>query len=293
MEIVGTLRAAIRMTWSLRKLINYWYLATLILVLLVALPVRSFLTDKVGDSLSIAWMELGLDYTFINDFRVNYGSAWLPNGTNTIIVAGIYWLLAIFITGGLLGYLTRSSGIQVKAATLVDYGSTYFSRLLGISIVFILLHATLLALTIFAYYITAKGFSTDLQQTESLIFGTIRWFGAGYLLLALILGLWQDFSKVALTINTEQRVTKALWQGARNAFGSFLKHYAVYFLFGVLTLVLFLGYFKIKKAVPTQYTLGLFAFVILSQVWLWIRLWIKVALLASVWSLTEKTANAD
>jgi len=285
MKILQTLQHAFLTAWSLRRFVTYWYIVTLVLALLVVLPVRSFMSYHVGDSLSLSMLEEAFSYTFLNDFRVNYGSVWLPDGPSTFIVAATYWLLALWVFGGLLGYFKRATETVSILSTIIQDGRLYFRRMVGLSIAFIALHVLLLALVFFAYYTTAKGFSMDAQQTERLVFGTINWFLGGYLILALLLLVWQDFSKIALVQYNHHNFFQSIRVGFRNSMQHIVRNYLLYGLFALLTILLFIAYFSLKKSIPTQHSIGLLAFIILTQLWLWVRLWLKVALLAGVWQM--------
>ncbi|PSR10776.1 MAG: hypothetical protein DA408_20765 [Bacteroidetes bacterium] len=291
MTSLTALRSGFRQAWRYRRSILVMYLATLLLAGLAAWPLHALLQAEVGHSAWVQAMVKGFDYTFLNDFWQNYGAGFIPVFNQSVVLVGAYFLLLVFLTGGLASLLVQQPATFDRA---VFWGgsATYFWRMLRLTLFFLGVHALVLALFGGLYYQVTKGLSPMALDNEGIITACLRWLVPLYLLVAALVFMVQDYAKLML-IQGEYRW---IWPAVKKAFSFNRRHfrqtYGLYLLnMGLLGLLLG-GNYYLSTAFQVTTTPTILLSFVLSQLFVLARYGLKVINLGSAVVLVEKWTNS-
>lgn len=241
-DILLAFKAGIQASFHYFRVVLFFYFGALILALLGALPLRAALQAQAGNSVMLTDLIKGFDYTFLNDFLQNYGAAVAPMINQPLWMLGLFFLLLIFLTSGLVTLLV----LQTKSydRSIFWTGSaTYFWRMLRLTIFFLILQGILLGLFALLYWKVTKGWSTDVLDNEAILTGAFRWIIPLYIAVAAIVWMWQDYAKIYLVKKDSRWIWPAIGGSASFIRKNFSKTYLLYALnLGLLALLLLVNY---------------------------------------------------
>ncbi len=280
-SIGKALREGLGMTVRYWKITFIYWLCGLALALLAALPFRATLLAHTGNTVLLNELIPGFNYTYLNDFLQNYGSALTPLLNQSLLVLIAQFMLLLFLTGGTTKVIVdqpdRFSG------TLFWGGSgTYFWRMLRLSLFFLLLHAILFGIFVWLYLKVTKGLSPALLENEGIITSCLRWLIPLYVLVAAIPMLWSDYAKLRLV----QGDTRWIWP-AVNQSGKFIRRYffKAYLLY-LIILLIGLSLLGLNYVCNTIFSIQSFGTILLSlfltQLFITLRFALKVLNLSSI-----------
>lgn len=126
-------KGAVMAARSYRLLLAMWAV-TLGVILLVALPLRSSLTNLFGKSMLTEKITAGFDAGIIADMTPGIGPVLSSamNGSLLILVAGL--VLFAFFAGGLFDAFTKGYG-EYRVSSFMKAGARYFWAFLGLAII--------------------------------------------------------------------------------------------------------------------------------------------------------------
>lgn len=219
------------------KIALIFWLLSLVLALVASLPLRATLLAETGNSLILKDLLRGPNYTYLNDFLQNYGSALTPILNQSILIVVLQLLLIIFLTGGLV----KTMVVQpARFDRHLFWGSsgTYFWRLLRLTIFFLVVHVLVLVFFGWIYLRVTKGMSPANLESEAIITSCLRWLVPLYLLVATIPLLWQDLAKIALVQSDSRLIYQPVHQGFKMLRKNFVKFYSLALILLVIGLAL-------------------------------------------------------
>lgn len=283
------LRSGLAAAWGHRRAVAILYLATLLLAALAALPFRAWLLRDAGHSLMLRDIVSGFNYTFLNDFILNYGAGLAPVLNQSVLLLGVYLLLMVFLNGGLVHGLWVQPAHYQSAVFWAGCGR-FFGPLLRLTVVFFGLHTLVLGLFLALYAVATRIYAPHLIANEGIFTSTLRWLVPVYWAVAAVFFLWQDIAKLTL-IRTGGTVWAAFRQSARELWTHFRLAYATYLLGGVALGVLLGTNYLITTAfaVDSGFTIAL-SFLI-TQVVICLRYTLRVALLGALRGILSPAAD--
>lgn len=287
-SIRTALRRGLAAAWGHRRAVAILYLATLLLAALAALPFRAWLLRDAGHSLMLRDIVSGFNYTFLNDFILNYGAGLAPVLNQSVLLLGVYLLLMVFLTGGLVHGLWVQPTQYQSAAFWAGCGR-FFGPLLRLTLVFWVLHALVLGVFLALYAAATRIYAPHLIADERIFTSTLCWLVPLYGLVAAVFFLWQDIAKLTL-IHQGGTVWTAFRQSTKGLWAHFRLAYATYLL-GAAALGVLLGinyFITTAFAVDTGCTIAL-SFLI-TQAVIWLRYSLRVALLGALRSILAPAA---
>ena len=228
------LREGLAMMFRYWKVTGVYWLLGFVLALVAALPLRATLLAYTGRTLLLDELIPGFNYTYLNDFLQNYGSALTPILNQSLLILVLQFLLLLFLVGGLTKTVVLKPA-QFEGAVFWSGSGMYFWRMLRLSLFFTVLHALVLGVFAWLYLSVTKGLSPAELDNEAIITTCLRWLVPLYVLFAAIPMLWHDYAKVQL-VNTDARW---IWPPIGQSWRFLLKHFAKVYLLYVF--VLFLG----------------------------------------------------
>jgi hypothetical protein len=271
---------------------SYWrvlipfYMITLLIAGLTALPWRSLIYAEAGQSLILADLVKGFNYTFINDFLQNYGSALGPL-LNLSLLALVPFLLAmVFLTASLIA-LILAAPEQYERSVFWGGGGEYFSRILRLTLFFLVLHALVLGAFGWLYLTVIQGASPAKLDNEAIITNALYWIVPLYVLAAAFFFMWQDYAKVFLIRDHERWIWRPV--GRSLAFVTrYIGHCYTTFLLNMFLLVVVFGInYLITSTFEINSAATIFISFLISQVFLILRYVLKVVNVGSVISIVK------
>ena len=272
--------------WTLAKryarvALLYWFCG-LILALLAALPMRSALLAETGDSLILDTLLSGPNYTYLNDFLQNYGSALSPILNQSLWLMVLQLLVLVFLAGGLTNLVVKRPASYDRQQFWAGSG-VYFWRMLRLTLFFLLIHGLILALFAWIYLLVTKGMSPANLETEAIITSCLTWLVPLYVMVAIIPMMWQDLAKIQL-VQTDARF---IWPPVGRAWKLMRHHFSRLYPLALLLLLLGLLLFGFTYVFNTLLEVQSFGTIVLSfigsQLIVILRFGLKVMSMA-VWA---------
>lgn len=268
------------------------YLLTLLLAVAVAYPLHTYLESKVGHSLMAGKMVEGFHYTFYSDFMNHYGDGIAPILNQSVLALGLYALLWVFLTGGILALFIQQ-GNQSDRAFFLGESARFFWRILALTLIFAILHVLVLVFFIAIYLSVTKGLSPNNLESEAIIFAAFKYMAPVYLLSAAFVSMWQDYSKIILVEQDDKWALPSVFRAIRFIFKHFKKTSLLYLLNLLLLCLLFGLNYLITSAFEIRTFSTILLSFLLSQIFVISRLGLKLLNLGSATALRTGLVSQD
>jgi hypothetical protein len=274
---------AVRSVKSIKAVLTIW-IATLFLVCLVALPMKSSINSVIGNSMITEKLSDGINFDVLADFgnQLPLILAAITKGFFLLVFFGI--LMNVFFNGGLFTTLRNSEE---------KYSTAQFFRGAGISFWSFLLITVIMTLIIFVVGLVIFYLSFHLMKTSQLPSDVVKYraFITGSIISALVLPVFLnvvDYARVWQASSPRSAGFKAIGVGFKQAFRYFFSSYFVMFA-AVLGQAIFAWFaMKLISGMGPQKAGGIFLLFLLSQFLFIIRLLLRVWRYVSVTSMYER-----
>ena len=276
MEIFKIYLQAWRETFQHWKMWGLLYVLNVLFALLIILPFKSHFEAGLGNSLALEKLLKDFDFDILMDFLHTYGTGILPSLTPLIFLA--YLLLQAFSMGGIL---TTFQTENFQFALFWGNGSRYFWRMLRLAIYFLIVQVVLIAISFILVSSFAKGFSTDLLQSEVRIIKSLFGVGTPYVFLAALVFMLHDYIKIQVVHSASTWLSRPSLQAIGFAMRHFLKTYPLY----LLNMLVAFGGYALYKSIEMQLFASsagkIFALFLLGQIFILFRIGARLVVLAS------------
>lgn len=227
----------IKNSFSAWKIWALLYFFNIVFTLIVIAPISKLLDEKIGQSLLPEKWQEGFNYTVMHDFLANYDVSVTTFTRLTLVVGLLYLVFSIFTAGGIVAvFLEKNKGNQLR--TFWSACSYFFWRILRLTFYFLCIHGLIAGLFGFIFFKAAKGFSPDNIESELVILNAFYWILPMYLFAAIVVSLWQDFTKIQLVKDDQRLFTSSFSAASQFVFTNFGKVLFFYIL-NLLTLGIF------------------------------------------------------
>ncbi len=252
------------------------YFTNLLLALIVVLPLWSLLDIELGNTISIK--------ENLQEFRATVASDFIAGNTGGLkvilsqiwLIMFIYWLVSIFISGGIIQTLNQDKFTMTSFFS----GSGYnFFRFSGIATVMLLLQV-LLAVVIYLPVLFLLNYLSGTQSENVLVnifFGAITIHG----LLAIILIMVSDISKFYSFLYDSKNFIKSIKEGFKYVFRNFFKLFGLYLLLMVIPVLALATYLALDSLIGTDTAFGVFLVFLFGQIFIILRIWFRIWIYAS------------
>ena len=283
MNIVNPIiSGAVRSIKSIKGILAIW-LSTLVLVSMVALPMKSSINNVLGLSMITEKLKNGINIDVLADFGKNLSTiiSALSSGILLLVLSG--FLLNVFFNGGLFTTLRNGEEKYSSAQFFRSAGTRFWPFLLitGIMTVIILV---LLSLIFGIAYLIADLPASPVEGAhfKAVIVGGI----VSFLLMPVFL-LVVDYARIWQASYSKSAGFKAIGAGFRQTFKHFFSSYPV-MLINMLIQALF-GWFVLKfiSGFGPQTGGGIFFLFLLSQFLFILRISLRVWRYGSVTAMYE------
>ncbi len=266
------------------RMIGLIYLSYLLIALLLAIPFYGLFRSATGNSMLPDSLMAGFDATVIREILHNGGKLF-----------GFYlqsfwpWFFAflgfqIFLNGGIFSWISNPRG-KFSLAQFTRHGRKYFWRFLKLSL-YILILNLIIGLIVYVPYALIILTQTGLTD-EQIVRPLVLLIGIHLLLLVFIFML-ADLTKARIFEQDSRAVLKTMFKCLKVAF----KHFFTFYILGILLLltplIVFAGYYFLRKAVSVDGSLMILLFLVVQQAVVFLRIFIRTWRLASVYHLHQK-----
>jgi NADH:ubiquinone oxidoreductase subunit 6 (subunit J) len=285
MKILFAVRSAtFRSLKSWKGVLIIWFLS-LLMVSLLALPLRASLNSALGSSTITERLIDGIDVEVFSDMGEALTSliSYLSSGFFLLLVVG--FLLNAFLSGGLFNSLKGSSG-KFSTGEFFRASAKYFWSFLVILSVISLI-VVVLALLVVGVPMSLAG-NAEVQQ-EGALLKTFILFSSAFILLLIFLLLVADYARAWQVAEERNACFKAIGFGFRQTFRTFRSSY----LLMLILLVIQVSYgWLVLNILPGMKPVsggGVFFLFLISQSMFIIKILLKMWRYGSVTSLMEMT----
>ncbi len=273
---------------SWRGVLIIWFF-TLLLITLIASPVKSVLQHGLGRSMAAEQLAEGFDLDIMSDLFATMGGfiSYLTNGFFLVLLTG--FLMNVFFSGGLFNSL-KSSENKFSTSEFFRSGARNFWSFLVISIIIYAIILLLMFIIIGIPVIISRGSGSASEAAPSRI-SVIT--GSIFLVFLIILFLVADYARAWQAAREESACFSALGFGFRQTFKRFWSSFPlmiVLILFQVMFLWVVLKIIPGWKTGNTGTVLLLF---LSSQILFFLKILLKTWRYGSVTALMEKNNPAS
>lgn len=217
--MLRSLRSGVARVWAGKRMLVPFYLANLVSGLLILLPFAYVLGDFTGKSMMRQRLGESMDYDFLFEFLHYAGSGLEAVKGMILTVPFMYWLIALFLSGGALVVFAGQG--KYTAAGFWAGAASYFGRFLRLAVLALPVLAALFCLRYLVNLVQWIVFGSDPYEYV-LYWGAWIKMGLGFIGLILF-GLVFDYARIHMVLTDNRKVRKSLWRGARFAAAN-LKH---------------------------------------------------------------------
>lgn len=265
-------------TFRKPRLLVILYAVNLVFAGLVALPFLIIVQGELGHSL-YGLNVRPVDLNWIGEAVLKYQAA-LPGLAAGLLAAGmVYLVLHIFLNGGIVGRLLDKEGPASLAGFVADCGRYFgrYVRLFLVSLVFLVLTLGVFMSLVSALFRPLA--EAALTEWLPLILSNIHFLIA--LLLLSIVHMTVDYARIAVAVDGERKVLKALRHALTFLKTRFFRAWAVYLIIVALTAagsIVFLAVFgRLGGPSVAQVAAGLAC----MQVYVVFRIWVRTLFVAA------------
>jgi hypothetical protein len=267
---------------SIKGVLAIW-LSTLLLVSLVAIPMKSSINTVLGLSMITEKLKNGINLDILADFGTKLSTIFSAvfSGISLLVLSG--FLLNIFFNGGLFTTLRNGEEKYSSAQFFRSAGTRFWSFLLITGIMSIMV--LLLLLIIFSIALGIAG--PPESAPEGARFKAVIIGGVISVFLLPIFLLVVDYARVWQVTSSKSAGFKAIGIGFRQTFKHFISSYPV-MLINMLIQALFGGFvLKFISGFGPQTGIGIFLLFLISQFLFILRISLRVWRYGSVTAMYE------
>ncbi len=280
-------KTGLNQAWSTKRLVLVLYLASAILGLLIALPVRAVLLDFAGRSLEGAALVNGVGTGFFFELLLHNEAGLVGVRAPALFASAAYLLLSLFLSGGALAVL--ASGEGYRATDFWGGAAKFFGRFLRLA-----LWSSLLLAALYLLPLTARGlqrifFGSDPYEYVS-YWGW--WVRAGLLVTALFFfRICLDYARIHAVVTDERRMRVSLWRGLRFALRNPLPAVGLALLVALVGGVTLFIYQPLSSAVDGSTVAAVAAAVVAQQAYIVWRVVLRLTRYGSQITLFRELAS--
>ena len=265
--------------WQKRRLAIRLWTVNILFALFAVTPFFFLMMQHMSHSFAAERALQRLDIFWLGDFVYRYTNVAPAVLGSAVLAAVLYFLLSVFLNGGIIGCLNRPAAKTTLAEFFHD-GGLYFWRFFRLFLFSIPVYLIFIGIL----YPLLKAFLEIFSRrapTEwpALIVSNLR-----FLALVLLLGvvsMFFDFVKIGLVTGARKKVLQETWLTLKFMRRRFFKAWGLYLLAGLVFVVLTLFYLEIARILPKNRPLLVLLAFVWQQFYILCRQWSKVLFFAS------------
>jgi hypothetical protein len=234
----------------------------------------------------------GIDIDVLGDLGTNLHSLYSSLTSGLIILSLVAVLLNIFITGGLFDSVKIGSAGFSSENFFRASAKNFWSYMIITLMLYIIIIALIIVVVIIPVSVASKAESAP----EGMVFRILVVCASAFMLAMMVLLLVADYARAWQAARSESAGFKALGYGFSQTFTTFLSSFPLMLMMFVLQAIVAWIMIKVIAGIVPVKGGGILMLFIISQLILFLKLFIKVLRYGSVTSLMEqnlKTVNRD
>lgn len=282
MMIFSSIKNGLSSVWSNKRMILVFFFSNFLFGLMLMLPFRAVLSDFVGNSTMGSKLGGRLDMNFLFEF-FKHNPQLTDIFTGLILVAGVYWLFSLFLSGGAFAVL--ASGEKYSGQIFWGGAGKYFGRFFRLVLWSLPVGAIFFALQFIETGVEKLFFGSDPYQNIT-YWGD--WIQFGLRTIAILLfGLVLDYSRIHAVVTDERKMRVSLWHGIKFTFGNLGQTFGLtLILFGIGAVVLLI-YSPIANSLAAPNGFVVLLLFLLQQLFMIFRMTLRLTLYASQMNLYQ------
>lgn len=261
------------------KVISYLWIINLLFSLLAVAPIYAFITKGLSESLMGDRLQMQLDFLWLGDVIYQLFESGSVLLLWVLVPAAGFWLLYVFLNGGILGTL-KDSMEKVTLQHFFGHCGYYFWRF-----------GKLFAISLLFYLVFVGAVYGIICELSDLLLknATTQWplIIAGFVKMAIFILLFSfvnmlfDYAKIRLVMTDNPKVFRELLETIRFVSRNLWRAWGLYFLIGILFVLVSVLYMEVAQVIP-DHSLPLMLLLFLwQQVFIISRVWIKLHFFAA------------
>ena len=272
--IFKTFAQGFSLTYRKRRIIIYLWIINLVFAAIAAAPIYSLIKKDLAPSLMGDRMLERFDFLWLGDFVYKYSDIFPIIVTLVLVSSILYMLVNVFLGGGIIGRLK----VEEERVTLKDFFADcgrYFWRFFRLFLLSIPVYLVFVVL-LHAVASAVMGLFTKNAVTEwpSLIFGNLKIIL--FILLFSIVNMVLDYTRIKLVLTDGGKVFKAFRQAVKFVFRRFFRAWILYLMVGLIFVIGSFIYLEVSTALPGHNMMFILVTFVLQQVYIMLRLSVKV-----------------
>jgi hypothetical protein len=262
------------------------YLMNLFFGILIMLPFAKALDDFVWKSMMREKLGEAMNYDFLFEF-LHYGSSGLASVQGMIMtVPFIYWVVALFLSGG--AFVSLAKGEKYTPAAFWGGAAGYFGRILRLAMMAIPVVALLFCIRYLESLVEWIFFGSDPYE-YIVYYGAWIKMGLGFVGFILF-GLVFDYARIHLVLTDNHKVRSSLWHGFRFAATNFGKTFFLSFVLFITGWVMVFIYCIISPLFSGPSWAMVILLVIWQQLYIIFRMMLRLTAYSSQMEMFRKVA---
>ncbi|NIV10648.1 MAG: hypothetical protein GWN62_04930, partial [Aliifodinibius sp.] len=262
-----SLRVGFAKMWANKRMLLIFYLANLLSAILLTLPYRSTVSHFVGHSLMGEFLAGQFDMDFLFEFVKENLVIFPVLMSMSFVVALIYWLINIFLSGGALSIFAAERGYTAKE--FWGNAAKYFGRYFRLSLWGIPLFLILFSVQYVETGVEKLIFGSDPYESVSYWGDRIR---VGLLSLGILLFFMIfDYARIYTVFTDIRQMHIAMWRSIRFTLSNLLRAFMLYFSIIVIGMLVLLSYAYVADMLSAPNSGIIFLLVLLQQLFMLFR----------------------
>lgn len=288
MKLLNSYALGLKKTSANKRIVTTIYAVLFLLALVIVIPFGNTIAGIAGNSMAFTKLLNDFNYTVYTDFMRDAEKAIQPYISIAFWTAVLYLIFTIFFSGGILTILKAED--KDKSLKLFWQGcAVYFWRFLRLAIYMLILQIIIFAIVFIP--LSAIIASMNNTSTEPAIFYTALAAIIIYLFFLIILLSVTDYAKIMLSVHDEFRPIRTIIRSFGFVFRHLFSTIGLYKILLVFPVALFILYFIISDKIGMSTGFTIFITFLIQQIFVWLRVFVKIWYLASELDLYSKFDN--
>jgi hypothetical protein len=253
-------------------------------VSLIVIPLKAGLKSSLGSSMITEKLVKGIDIDVLEDLGTNLYSmvAFLTSGL--LILSMMAILLNVFITGGLFDSVKKGSAGFSSENFFRASARNFWSYM----IITLMLYLIIIALIIIVVVVPVSIVSNAESAPEGMVFRIFVVCLSVFMLAMMLILLVADYARAWQASRTQSAGFKALGYGFSQTFNTFLSSFPLMLIMLVSQAIVSWIVIKVITGIVPTKEGGVFLLFVISQLVIFLKLFLKVLRYGSITSMMEK-----
>ncbi len=278
MNILNAYFTGFRHTARSWRMVSWYYLVTLLLGLILAVPFHGILREAAGKSMDTIRLLKGFDYTVFREITHFHGAGIRAFYSAGLWMVLLFMIVGAFLAGGILDQLMQKERKFSLSAFFAGCGR-WFWRFLRVTFYHLIIQVLVAAIVYVPMgLIVFRKFRGGAAEPQ--MFHTLLVFLILHLVIALYFLIIADYTRIAIVATGTKKVFKQYWRSLAFVSRRFFATYGLYLMLMVIPLIT-VYLLKITKAWNIDSAGMVLVMLLMQQLFLWLRSGYRVWIYAS------------